>query len=204
MTGLWRIEHLMILGLSCLVLRQWWQLNRRWVKAWWQQVKDHLPITRHPKSPKDCPHCCRGVHLETASINQQVKPWSEVKSKRGRKKQYPTQGWACLNPACPYFGITADAIHALVRHTSRGKDHDIPYLRCQCCRTVFSSRKGTPLYYLKTKTDQVEMVLWFWAEGVDRAVLVRYTGREDATIARWLARMGSCWRTGIRRRGEQK
>ncbi len=34
------------------------------------------------------------------------------------------------------------------------------------------------------------MVLWFLAEGVNRAVLVRYTGHHDATLARWLERMG--------------
>lgn len=34
------------------------------------------------------------------------------------------------------------------------------------------------------------MVLWFVAEGVDSAVMVRYTGHQDATIARWLERMG--------------
>lgn len=75
------------------------------------------------------------------------------------------------------IGITEEAFHALVRHTLRGKDPDIPYLLCQCCQTVFSSRKGTPLYYLKTKTDRVEPVMWFLAEGVIRAVLVRYTGQ---------------------------
>ena len=34
------------------------------------------------------------------------------------------------------------------------------------------------------------MVLWLVAEGVDKAVMVRYTGHQDATIARWLERMG--------------
>ncbi len=33
----------------------------------------------------------------------------------------------------------------------RGKDKDIPYLRCQACHQVFGDRKGTPLYYMKTK-----------------------------------------------------
>ncbi|MCP4205950.1 MAG: hypothetical protein GY767_02730, partial [Shimia sp.] len=44
---------------------------------------------------------------------------------------------------------------------------------------------------MKTKAETVEMVLWFLVEGVDRAVMVRYTGHQDATIARWLARMGT-------------
>jgi hypothetical protein len=120
-----RLEHLAVLLLLVYWSRLWWRLNRRKVKGWWQRVKDHLPITRHPKSPKDCPHCCRGMHLERVRINHAVRPWCEVKSTRGRKKQHPTHGWACLNPACPYFGITEETIHALVRHTLRGKDRDI-------------------------------------------------------------------------------
>jgi transposase-like protein len=78
-----------------------------------------------------------------------------------------------LNPACAYFGHTDEGIHALVRHTTRGKDRDIPYLCCQACHSVFSSRQGTPLYYLKTKAERVEMVRWFVAEGVDYVVMVR-------------------------------
>ena len=35
------------------------------------------------------------------------------------------------------------------------------------------------------------MVLWFLAEGVDRSVLIRYTGHPDSTIARWLTRVGN-------------
>jgi IS1 family transposase len=35
------------------------------------------------------------------------------------------------------------------------------------------------------------MVLWFGAEGVDRSVMIRFTGHADATLARWLDRMGS-------------
>jgi transposase-like protein len=160
------------------------------VKKWWQRVKDHHPRQRYLKTPKDCPHCCCGLRLETARISGEVRPWREVKSKRGRKKKYATQGYACLNPACAHFGHTNESIHALVRHATRGKDKDIPYLCCQACQTVFSSRKGTPLYYLKTKPERMEMVVWFQAEGVDYAVVVRYTGHKDATIACWLERMG--------------
>jgi hypothetical protein len=54
---------------------------------------------------------------------------------------------------------------------------------------VFSSRKGTPLYYPKTKSERVEMVLWFLVEGVNNTVMVRFTGHKESTIARWLARM---------------
>jgi len=189
--GMRVIDDVLIALLAYQVVRLWWRVNRRQVKQWWQRVKDHHPRRRHPKSPKDCPHCCRGLHLASARIKWDVTPWCEVKSKRGRKKVYATHGYACLNPACAYFGHTDERIHALVRHTTRGKDKDIPYLCCQACQTVFSSRKGTPLYYLKTKPKRVEMVLWFLVEGVDRAVMMRYTGHKDATIARWMERMGT-------------
>jgi hypothetical protein len=31
-----------------------------------------------------------------------------------------------LNPACPYYGIAEEPIHAVVRHILRGKDQNIP------------------------------------------------------------------------------
>jgi hypothetical protein len=51
---------------------------------------------------------------ETARIK-----WGEVKSKGGGKKQYPTQGYACLNLTCASFGHTDERIRALIRHTTR-------------------------------------------------------------------------------------
>jgi transposase-like protein len=35
------------------------------------------------------------------------------------------------------------------------------------------------------------MVLWFLAEGLDQAVMIRFTGHSEITIARWLQRAGS-------------
>ncbi len=72
-----------------------------------------------------------------------------------------------------------------------GTENGIQRLKCQACGQVFTSRIHTPLYYLKTNPKEVEFVLWFLAEGVDASVLVRFTGHADATIARWLERMGT-------------
>ena len=163
---------------------------RKSVKHYWQRQKEHIARQWHPKSPNDCPHCCAGLKLQVARINHDVVPWSQRKGKGGAKKQFDTGGFACLNPVCLYFGITDPLIHALVKNTNRGKDKDIPQLKCQCCKKRFSSRKGTPLYHLKKKSQDVEMVLWFMAEGVDISVMVRYTGFADSTIARWLTRAG--------------
>jgi len=82
---------------------------------------------------------------------------------------------------------TAHVIHAPVGY---GHHNHIPRFKCQACGKVFTSRVGTPLYYLKTTPERVKMVLWFVAEGVDMSVMIRFTGHADATIARWLNRMG--------------
>jgi hypothetical protein len=35
-----------------------------------------------------------------------VRPWAEVKSRRGRRKRAKTEGYACPNEECEYYGIT--------------------------------------------------------------------------------------------------
>ena len=117
-------------------------------------------------------------------------PYVEMKSPRGRKKRVRTAGLACPHPKCKYYGVPDEAVHALVGYGKTDKRKKIQRLRCQACLTTFSCRLGTPLYYLKSDEREVEMVLWFLAEGVDMSVMVRFTGRVDATIARWLRRMG--------------
>jgi hypothetical protein len=101
-----------------------------------------------------------------------------------------TQGWACLDERCEYFGVVDEDVHALVGYGKLGEQKDIQRLKCQACEGTFSSRKGTPLYYVKSAAGQVEEVLWYLAEGTDISVLVRRTGRKEETMARWLNRMG--------------
>ena len=83
-------------------------------------------------------------------------------------------------------GLVLAEVHALVGNGKGGKEHTIQHFRCQACRCSFSSRRNTPLYYLKTSSDQIEMCLWLLAEGVDISVLVHFTGHVDATVTRWL------------------
>jgi transposase-like protein len=128
----------------------------------------------------------RKVSLNIRPIRRKAKPWHERKNSRGRKKTIATQGYACLNPACDYHGITDESVHALVGNGKRGQRGDIQTLKCQCCGSSFSSRRNTPLYYLKTDPTRIEMSLWLLAEGMDMSVLVRFTGHADGTVARWL------------------
>ena len=130
------------------------------------------------------------MKLERYFVPQDVVAYAERKSSRGRKKSISTQGYGCPNPECDYHGQSDEKVHALVGDGKRGIDKDIQYFKCQWCQCAFSSRKNTPLHYLKTKEKEVEMVLWFLVEGVDISLMVRYTGRSEATISRWLMRMG--------------
>ena len=184
-----RFEHLLIAILLCLVLKNLWNRYQTRKEKQKKKSKKGPPRQWKPRNPKKCPACRAGVCLPAFHPKRQVTPWQEVKSTRGRKKRIDTQGHCCLTPRCAYFGINDATIHALV---GNGKDgpNKIQLLRCQACKRGFSSRRNTPLYYLKTAVERVEMCLWLLVEGVDTSVLVRFTGHVDATISRWLTRAG--------------
>jgi IS1 family transposase len=185
------IDRLLLVLFAVLFLKVSWKQYAPRLRRSWKNAKARLPRRWKPRSPRDCPHCCEGLSLESFSVERHVEPYARRKSRRGRKQEIPTAGFACLNPLCDYFGITDDQVHALVGNGRRGIRRDIQHFRCQWCRIDFSCRRNTPLYYLKTAPDRIEMVLWLMAEGVDISVMVRYTGHVDSTITRWLERMGS-------------
>src|SRR5258706_7727891 len=145
-----------------------------------------------PRCPDDCPAC----HLSCSNpsvvgpVPTPVRPWCEVKSRRGAPKRVNTDGFACPNPQCAYFGITDAHIHALVGDGKHGHAERIQTFRCQACRTTFSARRDTPLYRLKTPSQQVAMVLTALAEGLDPAAAERVFGYRQATITNWLSRAG--------------
>jgi hypothetical protein len=101
-----------------------------------------------------------------------------------------SDGYACPNPKCSYFGITDDQIHALVGDGIHGRAEGIQTFRCQACRTTFSARRHTPLYRLKTPSQQIAMVLSALAEGLDPSAVERVFGYRQATITTWLSRAG--------------
>jgi len=131
-----------------------------------------------PRCPDDCPACrlastpASGGRLASTP----VRPWSEMKSRRGAPKRVKTEGFACPNPQCTYFGYTDAQIHALVGDGKHGHVELIQTFRCQACRTTFSARRHTPLYRLKTPSQQVAMVLSALAEGLDPSAI---DGRGD-------------------------
>jgi transposase-like protein len=143
-----------------------------------------------PRSPDDCPAC---RHASTASSGggsapAAVQPWNEVKSRRGAPKRIDTQGFACPNRQCTYFGNTDTRVHALVGDGKHGRVEQIQTFRGPACRATFSARHDTPLYRLKTPSQQVAVVLSALAEGLDPSAASRVFGFGHATITRWLTR----------------
>ncbi len=75
-----------------------------------------------PRTPLDCP-ACRLCCIPSSNVRPAptpVRPWREVKSRRGAPKRVNSEGFACPNQQCPYFGITDAHIHALVGDGKHG------------------------------------------------------------------------------------
>jgi hypothetical protein len=142
-----------------------------------------------PRTPLDCP-LCRLASPGVEPASAPIRPWREVKSRRGAPKRVNTEGFACPNPQCAYFGITDAHIHALVGDGKYGQAEQIQTFRCQACRTTFSARRNTPLYRLKTPSHQIAIVLSALAEGLDPSAASRVFGFRQATITTWLSRAG--------------
>ncbi|MBL7163078.1 MAG: hypothetical protein ISS57_10760 [Anaerolineales bacterium] len=185
-----RVEHILIFALYFALLFSLWLTFNDIIKKLRQQAKSYRPRKWKPRSPKDCPGCKSGINLAVLKPKQDVIPYSQRKSSRGRSKLLATQGHACPNPLCDYFGVINHLLHAIVGDGKRGIHKHIQYWKCQWCDKRFSSRLHTPLYRLKTGDGHIVLVLMLLAEGCNISVLVRCSGHCEATITRWLERMG--------------
>jgi hypothetical protein len=145
-----------------------------------------------PRTPRDCPACCLScTHASVVEpVPAPVRPWREVKSRRGAPKRVNTASYACPNAQCPYFGITDAQIHALVGDGKHGRTERIQTFRGPACHITFSARRHTPLYHLKTPSQQVAVVFSALAEGLDASAAERIFGYRQATITTWLTRAG--------------
>ena len=192
--------HLFI-GVFLLVVCLFLCLVRLWHLDWFPlrpafskgaAKRTMLPRLLKPRTPNDCPACRLASTASSAGepAPVPVRPWCEVKSRRGAPKRIPTEGFACPNQQCAYFGNTDAQFHALVADGKHGRAEPIQTFRCQACHTTFSGRRDTPLYRLKTPSQQVAMVLSALAEGLDASAAERVFGYRQATITRWLTRAG--------------
>jgi transposase-like protein len=184
---LFLLVSFLILSLALLWRLDWLHLQPSHSKAGSRRAMVHRLLK--PRTPLDCPICrlsSSGVRPAPAP----VRPWREVKSRLGAPKRIHTDGFACPNQQCPYFGITDAHIHALVGDGKHGQTERIQTFRCQACQTTFSARRNTPLYRLKTPSYHVAMVLSARAFGLDTSAAERIFGYGQVTITTWLTRAG--------------
>jgi len=166
-----------------------------WRRAQPQQpttpVAAHMQRLLKPPTPDDCSACRqRATATPTSQTHRPIRPWREVKGRRGAPKRIPTDGFACPTPTCIYYRITDAQIHALVGDGTHGTLERIPTFRCQACGRTFTSRRDTPLYQLKTPSTRVAEVLGALAEGLSVGAAVRVFGHSEGTISTWLTRAG--------------
>ncbi len=172
-----------------------------WLVGMWQgrhsappdrtEVTGTVQRLLRPRTPYDCPTCRHQIAAtSTFPAHQPVRPWRDVKSRRGAPKRIATHGFACPTPTCAYYRIADAQIHALVGDGAHGKAERIQTFRCQACRSTFSARRHTPLYRSKTSAQRVGEVLTALAEGLDVSAVVRVFGHSESTITRWLTRAG--------------
>jgi len=91
------------------------------------------PALQTTASPVVSPPLLRQVEGQCLRMSR---PWREVKSRRGAPKRIDTQGFACPNRNCPYFGITDAHIHAPVGDGKHGRLERIQTFRCQALLKV--------------------------------------------------------------------
>jgi IS1 family transposase len=184
---------LVVCLLLCLALlwhRDWLHLQPRSSRG--RAKRSMLHRLLKPRSPDDCPACCLASTPASGGglASTLVRPWREVKSRRGAPKRVNSAGFACPNQQCTYFGISDAQIHALVGDGKHGRAEQIQTFRCQACHTTFTSRRNTPLYRLKTPSHQIAVVLSALAEGLDLSAAERVFSYRQTTIATWLSRAG--------------
>ncbi len=183
--------EILMLFIMVLAIHSWTKYGKQ-VKKWWKGHSRRPPRPRKlkPGSPEACPRCTGPFHRLPRRPRTDVVPWSERKSQAGRPRTVDTRGKACRRKGCEYYGITDPAVHALVGDGVRGKNQDIPYLRCQACGKRISSRVDTMMYGLKTPRDRVAMVMTALTEGLSIAAGVRVFKHHHTTIRRWIDRAG--------------
>jgi IS1 family transposase/transposase-like protein len=181
------------LGLLALVV--FWAALTTWIwccgKVPWSAGSPDAQRQRYawrPRTPEDCPACRAAGATPGRGPSPAVRPWADVKGRRGAPKRLVTEGYACPSAHCPYYGVTDGRWHALVGYGQHGATDRIQDFRCQACGTKVSARRGTALYQLKTPPARIGEVLSALAEGLDVAAAVRVFGHGEGTIARWQAR----------------
>ncbi len=126
-----RWEHILIIGLLLMALHAYGRFYRAEIRRRWRGFKAAKPRVWKPRGPDDCPQCREKIRLSFFRPRTDVIPYAERKSPRGAKKTIVTEGYACPNVECAYFGVISEALHALVGDGKRGQQQNIQYFKCR-------------------------------------------------------------------------
>ena len=96
------------------------------------------PRPLRPRSPDDCPACRETIPPPPPTTTSPIPPWRTAKSRGGRHKTIDTEGYACPNPDCEYYGLTDAKVHALIGYGHHGQREPSQDLYCQACHRKFS------------------------------------------------------------------
>ena len=138
-------QHVFVFWLvACLLLALallWWhdQLPLRPSSPKGVAKRSSLPRLLKPRTPDDCRACRLGTPpaLGGGTVSAPVRPWREVKSRRGAPQRFNTEGFACPNPQCQSFDNPDAQFHALVGDGKHGRAEQIQTFRYQACRATF-------------------------------------------------------------------
>jgi hypothetical protein len=102
----------LLLSLALLWRLDWFPLRPSSSKG--RAKRSTLHRLLKPRCPDDCPACRLASTPASGGglASTPVRPWREVKSRRGAPKRVNSAGFACPNQQCTYFGITDAQIHA--------------------------------------------------------------------------------------------
>ena len=181
-------QFIIIILLLCLV---WASYGRR-LKKWWKAQRKKAKQRRQlrPRSPRDCAHCCL-EHLRGARITRSPPPrWQDLKSARGRPKEYDSQGYACMDSGCIFYKITDQQMHALRRDGMRNQCEAAAQWECGYCGSNHTAWLGTAQYRLKTPSQKVSLALHMHMKGVAAADISEVLEIPASTIQHWLDRGG--------------
>ncbi len=185
----------LVLTIECLLLLIW--IGLWWICLWepYRQWKNGRQPTKRaskvkPRTPEDCPACRLEKQWVVLEHPRTARPWSAVKSRRGRPKTHDTDGQACMNPRCEYYKDTDGSHHALRWDGTRNQGEATPSFECGACGSKHTARLGTPMYRLKTASQRVALATHRAMKGMSTADISEVLEHSEDTVLQWLERGG--------------
>lgn len=185
---LWSVESLVLLILILWMWENYLEVLQTRGKA--EQKKAKRAWHLKPRTPDDCQDCRVERWEVMPDVQRTARPWSEVKSARGRPKTHDTDGQACMEPHCEYYKDTDGTHHALRSDGTRNKCEATPSVECGACGSKHTARLGTPLYRLKTASERVTLAMHLAMKGMSITDISEVMGHSEKTVTRWLERSG--------------